>query len=290
MISPAQAVIDAAAALIAAIGSTPAEAVQNLLLGQTFGESFWGRAVAGYATTMAGSNNVGSVIGGVGSGPSRAIAPTTSPWMTKHKSDPGYGLFAHPDTNKGVVFVQWFRLFPSQLDGWKGYIEAISYGNLAATLDAAAAGARAFSELLGKHGYYDNNITDKNPDPVGRYAGMVSSNAARVAGLRKTAVTMGLTAATPSQAGRGETQIAPLADRFRRSPQLIPLIKPESGVVYFTEGPALPVDDTIDFMAVEVPRGQSRSVARDISAAGGLVVAQTFSENGSYRPWSREVV
>jgi hypothetical protein len=224
IVSKAQAFLDARAALNAAAefyGFPLDDAGAMLLLGQGWGESFFGRAVAGYDQSMRGSNNVGSI-------------DSTAGWFAKHSTDRGFGKFAHLDTKDGTFqtgYVAWFRMYPNQLEAWKGFVAFVIYGNPAGLGAALAGGAPAYAHWLKIHGYYGVG--------EGAYAAMLAGAAVTARNSLSAAAAQNLTPTDPALAGLNENEIAPVQERFAKRPDLIPTIQPSSGVVW-TVGPAIP--------------------------------------------------
>jgi hypothetical protein len=220
-ISKAQAFLDAHAALVAAASSAGFaldDAGALLLLGQGWGESFFGRAIAGYDQSMRGTNNVGSI-------------DSTPGWLANHAAR-GFGRFAHTDTMDGTLqtaYIAWFRIYPNQLEAWKGFVSFVIYGNPAGLGAALAGGAAAYAHWLKLHGYYG----------VGEsaYAAMLAGAATTAKNALAAAAAQGLTAADPATAGENENEIAPVSERVIT--RLLPDVVPASGVVW-TVGPPLP--------------------------------------------------
>lgn len=238
-ISQAQGFLDARAALLAALQfrhyTPPSEAGLRLLLGQGFGESGFGRSLAGFSQTMAGTNNVGSIIAGVGTGANHGTAPTKSGWIRAHAT-PGFGMFAHPDTTgagpEATAFVQWFRILPNQFQGWLSYVDTVARGNWPAVLAALDQGGAAYAAFLRSHGYYTTTVE--------AYTKMLQGDAAQAGAALATAARAGLQAADPTTAGVGETAIPPVSLRFQHYQHLLPSVNPSSGL-YFPATPPLPV-------------------------------------------------
>jgi hypothetical protein len=244
VISKAQAFLDAQAALMqaaTALGVTLSPAGALLLLGQGWGESFFGRAVAGYDPSMRGTNNVGSI-------------DSTPGWLANHQA-PGFGKFAHLDTMDGhysTGYVAWFRIYPNQLEAWKGSIQFVTYGNPAGLAAALAGGAAAYAHWLKIHGYY--GVSEA------AYAAMLAGAATTAKNALSAAAAQNLTPADPASAGQNENEIAPLSERFSKRPDLIAGITPATGVVWTVSPPSSPA-------------GGNGSGA---AGAGGLLLALAF--------------
>jgi hypothetical protein len=222
IVSQAQAVLDASAALAAAasvLGIAVSPNAATLLLGQAWGESYFGRNVQGYDPRMQGSNNWGSI-------------DSTQAWEQTHHVV-GFGKFAHTDTLDGTLqtaFVAWFRAYPNQLEAAKGFLQQVAYGNVAA-LQAALAGSPAtYAHWLKVHGYY--GATES------AYAAMLAGAAQTIARLLSQASAQGLHAADPATAGQGENDFVPVSQRVL--PRLLSSVQPPDGVVWFVGPPAAP--------------------------------------------------
>lgn len=197
-VSPEQAMLDASAALQAAaqtlMGGSLSSSAIAMMLGQAMGESMFGRLVTGYGTDMAGTNNWGSVT-------------ANSSWQSSHAGQPGWGMFAHTDSIPGVrSYVAWFRIYPSQLEGAKGYLGTIMYEGASATLNYISQGPAAFAQYLSNHHYYTASVAT--------YTQMLQGMQATASAKLVQAQTEGLTAADPTTTTANPAVIATITKRL----------------------------------------------------------------------------
>lgn len=221
-VSVAQAMLDAKVALEAAMASQGVTGLSDaqvaLLLGQAFRESMFGRAVDGWGTDMAGSNNWGSI-------------DSTPPWEDKHAGDEGFGKFAHVDTNNGVPYVAWFRIYPHQQAAAEGFLATVG-GASPELAQALAGGPAAYAAYLQGRGYFTAGLE--------AYTSMVAAGQRQALQGLADAEAQGLTAADPTDTS--ETGgIASLEARFTINRHVLSSLIasiPDGGIVWFGDGNA----------------------------------------------------
>lgn len=215
VITKTQAYLDAGAALQAAASAagagTLSQSAQALVLGQAFGESFFGRAVQGYnkggVFDMAGTNNWGSI-------------QANPAWETSHQGRDYFGKFAHTDYHADGVtkYVGWYRIYPNQLEAAKAFLSQIMYGNPTAFAAAVNGGPSSYAQWLHDHGYFEASVS--------QYTTMLQRNSGEAA----AALASGGSAADPSSAGFAEYSIASVSGRVSSGSGAV---NPPSGIVWY---------------------------------------------------------
>jgi hypothetical protein len=188
VITPADIRTAKAALEIASSGRVlrPSSEAIHLMLAQVLAESAFGLS----SSTLRGTNNWGAI-------------HSTSAFRKDHASAPGFGEIAHQDhLADGRRYVEWFRVYPSQLDGARDFLDIVAHATdlpFVTSLDAYV------RDLYRAHYFVGFGHSDEE-----RIAGYRSFVAARLASV-DAALSEGGPAGDPR-----ETRIGPFAPLLER--------------------------------------------------------------------------
>lgn len=174
-VSREQAFTDGYAALgmawASVMGTTIQEPIASILAGQVWGESLFGRAVAGTRPLEWGSNNYGNI-------------QATPGWCAQHKADPGWGYILLGDVHAdGTPYVYPYRLYPCP---WYAALDYLQFVKARVDL-LKVASPRDYATALKAARYYEA--------PLETYVAMVSGGQR----LCLAALDLGLSSVDPTQ-------------------------------------------------------------------------------------------
>jgi len=149
-------------------GIKPSSDALRFMLAQVLAESAFGAATS----TLRGTNNYGAI-------------HSTDSFRRAHAGKANWGEIAHQDhLASGKRYIEWFRLYPSQLDGARDFVATVSHLTNLAELSSADQYARDLYE-----GHYFVGFGQTDEERITGYKTFIEAHLPAIdAGLRANAL------------------------------------------------------------------------------------------------------